>query len=68
MNIISQNSYMIMDFQKSGSTTMNHFIIEDALGASGIEFLVSFLLGSALGWIGGWLGSKFFRQRLTPTL
>jgi hypothetical protein len=57
MDVIAQNTYVIMDFQKSGSATMNQFIIEDAMGATAIEFVVSLVLGTALGFIGGLLGT-----------
>ena len=57
MDVIAQNTYMIMDFQKSGSATMNQFIIEDALGATIIELIASLVLGVVLGWFGGWIGS-----------
>jgi hypothetical protein len=56
-DVIAQNTYMIMDFQKSGSATMHQFIIEDALGATAVEFVVSLVFGTALGFIGGWLGT-----------
>jgi hypothetical protein len=57
MDLIAQNTYMIMDFQKSGSATMHQFIVEDALGATAVEVVVSLVFGTALGFIGGWLGS-----------
>ena len=56
MDVIAQNTYMIMDFHKSNSASMNQFIIEDALGATAVEFVVSLVFGAALGCIGGWLG------------
>ena len=56
MDVIAQNTYMLMDFQKSGSATMHQFIIEDAMGATAIEFVASLVFGTALGYIGGWLG------------
>jgi hypothetical protein len=65
MDVIAQNTYMIMDFQKSGSATMNQFIIEDALGATAIEFVASLVFGAALGFVGGWMGSLYTpKQRL----
>ncbi len=57
MDVIAKNTYMILDFQKSGSATMNQFIIEDAMGATVIQFVVSLVLGAALGSLGGWIGS-----------
>ncbi len=57
MDVIARNAYMIMDFQKSGSATMNQFIIEDAMGATVIQFAVSLFLGAVLGFLGGWVGS-----------
>lgn len=63
MDVIAQNTYMIQDFQKSGSVTMNQFIIEDAMGATVIQFIVSLVLGASLGFVGGWIGSIFPRQR-----
>lgn len=63
MDVIAQNTYMIMDFQKSGSATMNQFIIEDAMGATAVEFVVSLVGGAALGFIGGWIGSKTSPRR-----
>jgi len=57
MDVIARNTYMIMDFQKSGSATMNQFIIEDAMGATVIQFVVSLVLGAVLGFVGGWVGS-----------
>ena len=63
MDVIAQNTYMIQDFQRSGSATMNQFIIEDAMGAMVIQFVVSLVLGALLGLIGGWMGSVFTRQR-----
>lgn len=57
MDIIAHNTYMIMDFQKSGSATMNQFIIEDAMGATVIQFAVSLILGATLGFLGGWMGA-----------
>jgi len=57
MDVIAQNTYMIIDFQKSGSATMNQFIIEDAMGATAVEFVVSLVFGTTLGFIGGWIGS-----------
>jgi hypothetical protein len=63
MDVIAQNTYMIMDFQKSGSATMNQFIIEDALGATGVEFVASLVFGTALGFIGGWMGSVSVPKR-----
>jgi len=62
-DVIAQNTYMIMDFQKSGSATMNQFIMDDAMGATAVEFVVSLVSGTALGFIGGWIGSKTSRQR-----
>jgi len=56
MDVIAQNTYMIMDFQKSGSATMNQFIIEDAMGATAVEFVASLVFGATLGFIGGLLG------------
>ena len=44
MDVIARNTYMILDFQKSGSATMNQFIIEDAMGATVIQFAVSLVL------------------------
>jgi hypothetical protein len=58
MDVIARNTYMIMDFQRSNSATMNQFIIEDAIGATAVEFVVSLVFGPALGFIGGWIGSK----------
>jgi len=63
MDVIAQNTYMIMDFQKSGSATMNQFIIEDAMGATVVEFVASLVFGTALGFIGGWLGSLSVPKR-----
>ena len=63
MDVIARNTYMIMDFQKSGSATMNQFIIEDAMGATIIQFLVSLVLGAALGLLGGWIGSIISEPR-----
>ena len=57
MDVIARNTYMIMDFQKSGSATMNQFIIEDAMGATVIQFAVSLILGATLGFLGGWMGA-----------
>jgi len=57
MDVIARNTYMILDFQKSGSATMNQFIIEDAMGATVIQFAVSLVLGAVLGFVGGWVGS-----------
>jgi len=57
MDVIAQNTYMIMDFQKSGSATMNQFIIEDAMGATAVELVASLVFGTALGFIGGLLGT-----------
>jgi nitrate reductase gamma subunit len=57
MDVIAQNTYLIMDFQKSGSATMNQFIVEDAMGATAIEFVASLVFGTALGFIGGLLGA-----------
>jgi hypothetical protein len=54
---------MIMDFQRSGSASMNQFIIEDAMGATAIEFVASLVFGTALGFIGGWMGSLFAPKR-----
>jgi len=56
MDVIAQNAYMIMDFQKSSSATMNQFIIEDAMGATAVEFVASLVFGATLGFIGGLLG------------
>jgi hypothetical protein len=67
MDVIAHNTYMIMDFQKSGSATMNQFIIEDALGATGVELIASLLFGTALGFIGGWVGSVSVSKQ-TPAL
>jgi len=63
MDVIAQNTYMIQDFQRSGSATMNQFIIEDAMGATVIQFIVSLALGALLGLAGGWIGSFFTGQR-----
>ena len=63
MNVIAQNTYMIMDFQRSGSATMNQFIIEDALGATVVELIASLVFGIALGFIGGWMGSLSISRR-----
>jgi hypothetical protein len=68
MDIISQNVYMIMDFQRSGAATINQFIIEDAMGATVIQFFVSLVFGATLGWIGGWLGSISSSQNHSPAL
>jgi hypothetical protein len=57
MDVIAQNTYMIIDFQKSGSATMNQFIIEDAMGATAVEFVASLVFGTAFGFIGGLLGT-----------
>ena len=57
MDVIAQNAYMIIDFQNSGSATMNQFIVEDAMGAPMVEFLVSLVFGTILGALGGWIGS-----------
>src|SRR5262245_38011754 len=46
MNVIAQNTYMIQDFHRSGSATMNQFIIEDAMGATVIQFIASLVLGA----------------------
>ena len=58
MDVIARNTYMILDFQKSSSATMNQFIIEDAMGATVIQFAVSLVLGAVLGFVGGWIGSN----------
>jgi len=63
MDVIARNTYMILDFQKSGSATMNQFIIEDAMGATVIQFAVSLLLGAVLGFLGGWVGSMISGRR-----
>jgi len=65
MDVIARNTYMIMDFQKSGSATMDQFIVEDAMGATGVQFLLSLVLGAALGFLGGWVGSIISGPRLT---
>src|SRR6188474_1409973 len=57
MDVIARNTYMILDFQKSGSATMNQFIIEDAMGATIIQLVISLILGALLGFIGGGIGS-----------
>ncbi len=64
MDTIRQNTFMIMDFQRSGSASMDAFIIEDALGASGVAIVVSLVLGSALGTLGGLLGARSVRLRV----
>jgi len=63
MDVIARNTYMILDFQKSSSATMNQFIIEDAMGATVIQFAVSLLLGAVLGFLGGWVGSMISGRR-----
>jgi hypothetical protein len=63
MDVIAQNTYMVLDFQRSGSATMNQFILEDAMGATAVEFVVSLVVGTALGFIGGWIGSKTSPQQ-----
>jgi len=68
METISHNTFMIMDFQRSGAATMNQFIIEDAVGATAVEFVVSLLFGAILGLLGGWLGSKTSTQRPAPAV
>jgi len=64
IDVIAQNTYIIMDFQKSGSATMNQFIIEDALGATAVELVASLVFGTALGFIGGWMGSLSMPKRI----
>lgn len=66
MDVIAQNTYMIQDFQRSGAATMNQFIIEDAMGATLIQFIVSLVLGALLGLIGGGIVSVFTSQRQRP--
>ena len=63
MGVIAQNTYMIQDFQRSGSATMNQFIIEDAMGATAVQFIISLILGTSLGFLGGWIGSIIPSQR-----
>jgi hypothetical protein len=63
MDVIAQNTYMIQDFQRSGSATMNQFIIEDAMGATIIQLVISLILGALLGFIGGGIGSVIPSQR-----
>ena len=68
MDVIARNTYMILDFQKSGSATMNQFIIEDAMGATIIQFVVSLVLGAGLGFLGGWIGSLISGPRAAQSI
>jgi hypothetical protein len=51
------------DFQRSGMTDINAFIMEDFLGASFFHLLLGPLLASALGSIGGLIGIGLRRLR-----
>ena len=68
MDVIAQNTYMIMDFQKSGSATMNQFVIEDAMGATIVQFIVSLVFGALLGFLGGWISARFPDHRSAHAL
>ncbi|MBI3537293.1 MAG: hypothetical protein HY070_07050 [Chloroflexi bacterium] len=64
MDVIRQNAFMILDFQRSNAASMDAFIIDDALGATMVEFVVSLALGAGLGALGGWMGAGIARRKL----
>jgi len=62
MGIISQNAFMLYDFQHSGLKSIDQFIIEDATGATIIGTLFSLLAGGIFGTVGGYLGKRSKEQ------
>ena len=56
MNVIRENAFMLYDFRRSGATSLDDFIIQDAIGAALIGTLFSLLAGGLLGTLGGFLG------------
>jgi hypothetical protein len=61
MDTIRHNAFMISDFHRSGSASMDQFIIEDALGAACVGTVASLIFGGALGALGGLIGIKAAR-------
>jgi len=68
MDIISQHSFWLADFPKTGLATIEQFIIEDTLSGSVAEFAASVIFGIILGIFGGWIGSLTSRRASAPTV
>ncbi|HEX7734615.1 MAG TPA: hypothetical protein VF458_07125 [Ktedonobacteraceae bacterium] len=56
MSIIRQNAFMIFDFHRSGLSSIDEFIIQDAVGATIVGITFSLLAGGICGTFGGYLG------------
>lgn len=56
MDTIASSAIMVQAFQSSGSTDMNQFIIEDAIGGIIFGGLLSLALGGLCGAMGGLIG------------
>jgi hypothetical protein len=61
MDSIRQNAFMIQDFQRSGSRSMDAFIIEDAIGASTFGVGLALVLALAMASLGGLIGKALKR-------
>lgn len=56
MSIIRQNAFMLSDFHRSGLSSIDEFIIQDAVGATIVGTSFSLFAGGIFGTFGGYLG------------
>ncbi|HUJ76220.1 MAG TPA: hypothetical protein VL359_15260 [bacterium] len=54
LNVVRQNTLLLQDFARSGSSSLERFVFEDALGGGAFMLVWGTVLGGACGVVGGW--------------